>query len=64
LISLLQNALCHSFMPLEWGYELEVAVFVLVVIPTHELHRPGSGLIQTGEWLVRIVGLIFTCAEQ
>ena len=51
-------------MPLEWGYELEVAVFVLVVIPTHELHRPGSGLIQTGEWLVRIVGLIFTCAEQ
>ena len=44
--------------------EFQSAVFVLVVVPTHELLRPDTGFINAAERLARVVGPVLAGPEQ
>ena len=44
--------------------EFQAAVFVLMVVPAHELLRPGPRFIYAAERSARIVGPVFAGAEQ
>jgi hypothetical protein len=44
--------------------EFQAAVFMLVVVPTHKLLRPGARLFKARERLARIVGPILARAKQ
>ena len=44
--------------------EFQAAVFVLMVVPAHELLRPGTSLLDAAERPARVVGPVLAGAEQ